>query len=97
MLFAGGELADVGDNVFEKGLGRLGAMAAEGIDEAGFAELVAGFVEGFGDAVGVERESVARVKRALADFAIPFFENAEDGGRGVEAIDRIVGTEDECG
>ena len=97
MLFVGGELADVGDDVFEEGLGGLGAMAAEGFDQAGFAEFVAGFVEGFGDAVGVEGESVAGVEGALADFAIPFFENAEDGGGGVEAVDRIVAAEDECG
>ena len=90
MLFVGGELADVGDDVFEQGLGRLCAMAAEGVDQAGFAEFVAGFVEGFGDAVGVEDERVAGVDGAFANFAIPFFEDAEDGGGGLEAIDRIV-------
>ena len=34
---------------------------------------------------------------AFAQFAVPLFENAEDGGGGVEAIDRIVAAEDECG
>lgn len=97
MLFVGGELPDVGDDGVEEGLGALSAMASEGVDQAGFAEFVAGFVEGFGDAVGVEGESVPGAEGALADFAIPFFENAEDGGGGVEAIDRIVAAENECG
>lgn len=88
-------MADVGDDGVEEGLGGLGAMAAEGIDQAVFAELVAGFVKGFGDAVGVESEHLAGAEGALADFAVPFFENAEDGGGGVEAIDRIVTAKDE--
>jgi hypothetical protein len=32
VLFAGGELADVGDDIFQEGLRGLGAMAAEGLD-----------------------------------------------------------------
>ena len=72
-------------------------MAAEGVDEAGFAEFVAIFVEGFGDAVGVKGESLAGAEGALADFTIPFFENAEDSGGGIEAVDGIVLAEDECG
>ena len=61
MLFVGGELADVGDDILEEGLARLGAVAEEGFDEAGFAVFVAGLVERLGDAVGVEDEGVARV------------------------------------
>ncbi len=72
-------------------------MAAEGIDQPGFAEFVAGFVEGFGNAVGVERESVAGAESALADFAVPFFENAEDGGRGVQTVEGVVLADDERG
>ena len=56
---------------------------AEGIDRADFAELVAIFVESFGDAVNVEGEGLAGAECALANFAIPFLENAEDGGGGV--------------
>ena len=66
MLFVGGELADVGDDVLEEGLAGLGAVPEEGFDEASFAEFVAGFVEGFGDAVGVEDQGVAGVDGALA-------------------------------
>jgi len=72
-------------------------MAEEGFDQAVFAEFVAGFVEGFGDAVGVEGEGVARMKRSFSDFAIPFFKDTEDGGGGVEAVDRIVTAENKCG
>ena len=75
-------MADVGDDGIEEGLGGLGAMAAEGVDQAVFAELVAGFVEGFGDAAGVEGEGLAGAEGALADFAVPFFENTEDRGGG---------------
>ena len=71
-------------------------MAAEGGYQAVFAELVAIFVESFGDAVGIESEGVARADGALTDFAIPFLEYAEDGGGGVEAVNRIVTAEDEC-
>jgi len=66
VLFAGSELADVGDDVFEERLGREGAVAAEGVDKAGFAEFVAGFVEGFGDAIGVEGEGIAGVDGSFA-------------------------------
>ena len=97
MLFAGGEVADVGDDGVEERLGALVAVAAQGVDQAGFAEFVMVFVEGFGDAVGVEGEDVAWVDSALADFAVPLFENAEDSGSGVEAIDRIVAAVNECG
>ena len=66
MLFVGGELADVGDYILEEGLAGLGAVAEQGLDEASFAVFVAGFVERFGDAVGVEDESVAGVDGAFA-------------------------------
>jgi hypothetical protein len=66
VLFVGGELADVGDDVLKEGLAGLGAVAEEGFDEACFAVFVLGFVEGFGDAVGVEDERVAGVDGLLA-------------------------------
>jgi len=97
VLFAWAELADVVDDRVEKGLGGLGAMAAEGFDQAVFAEFVAIFVEGFGDAVRIEGQGVAGAERAFVYFAIPLFENAEDGGGGIEVVDRIVTAEDECG
>jgi hypothetical protein len=69
-------LADVVDDGVEEGLGGLGAMAAEGFDQAGFAVFVAGVVEGFGDAVGVEDKGVSGVDGLFAQFAVPFLENA---------------------
>ncbi len=97
MLFVGGELADVGHDVLNEGLGGLGAVAEEGCDQAVFAELVAGFVEGFGDAVGVEDQGVAGVDGLFAEFAIPFLEDTEDSRGGVEAVDGIVTAQDKCG
>ncbi len=97
MLLVGGELADVGDNILQEGLAGLGAVAEERVDEAGFPVFFAIFTEGFGDAVGVEDESVAGMDGAFAQFAIPLFENAEDGGGGVEAVDGIIAAENECG
>ena len=56
-------------------------------DEAVFAELLFGLVEGFGYAVGVEGEDVPWSKLALDDGGVPLFEEAEDGRGGVEAFD----------
>ena len=66
MLFVGGELADVGDDILEEGLAGLGAVAEQGFDQASFSVFVAGLVEGFGDAVGVEDQGVAGVDGAFA-------------------------------
>ena len=66
MLLVGGELADVGDDILEEGLAGLGAVAEDRFDEAGFAVFVAGLVEGFGDAVGIENEGVAGMDGYLA-------------------------------
>src|SRR5260370_7495007 len=60
------------------------------MEEAWLTEFLAIVVEGFGDAVGVEGEEVTGRELAFADFAIPFFENAEDGGGGVEARHGVV-------
>jgi hypothetical protein len=97
VLFVGRELADVGDDILEEGLAGLGAVAEEGFDEASFAVFVACVVEGLGDAVGIENESVARMDGYLAQFAVPLFEDAEDGGGGLEAVDGIVAAQNECG
>lgn len=72
-------------------------MAAEGRDQAGFAEFVAVLVESFGDAIGVESKRVPGADGTFAGFALPFFENAEHGGRGIEAVDGIVAAQNECG
>ena len=62
----GGELADVGDDILEEGLAGLGAVAEERFGGAGFAVFVLGFVEGLGDAVGIEDEGVAGMDGSLA-------------------------------
>ena len=72
-------------------------MEAERIEKARLAEFFAIGIEGFGDAVGVEGEDVAGGEVTFAYFAVPLFENAEDGGGGVEASDRVVGAEEKRG
>src|ERR1700719_3249164 len=71
-------------------------MAAQGVEEARLAEFVARGAEGLGDAVGVEGEDVSGGDLALADFAIPLFEDAEDGGGGSEACHAAVVAEKKC-
>ena len=50
-------------------------------------------VEGFGDAVGVEGESVAGVELAFVERGVPILEGAHDCGGGFEAMDGIVGAQ----
>jgi hypothetical protein len=97
VLFVGRELADVGHHVLQQRLAGLGTVAEERIDEARFAVFVLGLVERFGDAVGVEDERLAGVDGAFAQFAVPCFEDAEDGGGGLEAVDGIVAPQNERG
>lgn len=54
-------------------------------------------IERFSDAVGVEGEDVAGTEVAFADFTVPLFENAEDGGGGVESCYGIIGAEEKRG
>ena len=97
MLLAIGELADIGDDVLEDVLRAKMVVPAKSGDQARLAEFFAVAVEGFGDAVRVERKGVAGADGVLADFAVPCFENAEDGSGRFEAINRVVGSEDERG
>jgi len=90
VLFVGGVGADVGDYGGEQGLGRVVAVAAEGVDEAGFAEFFVCVVHGLGYAVGVESEEIAGVEMGFAYGALPSFEQAENGGSGFETVDGVV-------
>src|SRR5437870_10653007 len=72
-------------------------MALESFDEALLAELLVSGIVGFGDAVGVEGEGVARAEAAFSNFAIPILEDAQDGGSGVEALDGVVTAKDQAG
>jgi len=97
VLCMGAVLADVVDNGGNEFAGREGMVAAERGDEAFFAKLFEGGIEGFGDAVGVKGESVARVELALANFAIPIVEGTEDSGGGVQGFDGGIGAENQRG
>ncbi len=85
VLLLGAEVEDFVDHGGERGLRGECTMAAEGVEKARLAEFFAIAVEGFGDAVGVESEDVAGRDLAFAKLALPLFENAKDGGGGVEA------------
>lgn len=94
MLFVWAELANFVDDRSEQGLGREGAVAAQGFDEAFLSEFFAGIVKGFCDAVGVESEGITGKELALPNFAIPLFEDAENGGGGVKTLESIVAAEE---
>ena len=87
MLFVGREGADVGDYGGEQGVRWVFAVAAEGFYQAVFAEFFVTVVHGFGDAIGIKRQQIAATERGFADGALPSFEDAENGGSGLEAIE----------
>src|SRR5215472_2814646 len=97
VLFAGAEAVDFVHDGGEQVAGGEGAVAAEGSGEALFAKFVAIVVEGFGDAVGVERENVAGRNLGFADLAVPVLKGADDGGGGFEMRERIVAAKQQCG
>ena len=97
MLFVGAVEADVVDDGGEKFAGGQCVVAAEGGDEAIFAEFFVVGIEGFGYAVGIKDEGVAGLELAFADFAIPVVEGAEDGGGGAETFDGGIAAEDQAG
>ena len=54
------ELADVTDNRVDQGRRRECPMTVQRLDQPMIAELFAAIVEGFGCAVGIENEGIAR-------------------------------------
>src|SRR5579862_5208769 len=59
LLLAGGEMLDVGDGRCDHRGGRLIAIFSQGFDQPRFAEILAGCIERFGDAVGVQSDHIA--------------------------------------
>ena len=90
VLLVGAEGLDLFDDGGEQGLGWEPGVPTESGDEAVFAELLFGVIEGFGDTVGVEGEDVSGGKLTLDDGGVPLFEEAEDGGGGVESLDFAI-------
>jgi hypothetical protein len=86
-LFVGREGADVGDYGSDQGVRRVVAVAAQGFYQAVFAEFFVTEVHGFGDAIGIKRQQIAATQRGFADCALPSFEDAENGGSGLQAIE----------
>src|SRR5467141_252709 len=72
-------------------------MPLQGFDQALFAELLFGGVIGFGDAVGVESESVTQTKLTFSNFAIPILEDSQHRGGGLEALDGVIAVEQKSG
>jgi hypothetical protein len=77
--------------------GREGEVGADEFDEAGFAKFVTASVIGFRDAVGIDDQEIAGSKREFLRDAFPVGGHADDGGSGMEALDRAVGAEQERG
>ncbi len=78
------------DDGGEELLGRQICVLPQGLDEPFFAELFSDFVEGFGYAVGVEREDVACCELALDDGRVPLLEESEDCTGGMKQFDCAV-------
>src|SRR5229473_2196680 len=95
-LFVGAEALDFANDGSEGGLGRAFAMALEGFDQALFAELFIIRVVGFGYAIGVEGEGIAWANLAFSNLAIPFFENAQNGGSGMETFHSAIAAEEKA-
>src|SRR5467141_2986532 len=72
-------------------------MPLQGFDQALFAELLFGGVIGFGDAVGVESESVTQTKLTFSNFAIPILEDSQHRGGGLQALDGVIAVEQKSG
>ena len=94
VLLVGTEALDFADDGSEGGLRAGLTVALQGFDEALLAELLFVGVVGFSDAVGVERERVAWMELAFSNFTIPVLEDAQHGGRGIEALHRAVAAEE---
>ena len=97
VLLVRAEALDFFDDAGQGRLGRVFAVAQEGVDEALFTELFVSGVAGFGYAVGVKSERVATGKVAFANGAIPVLEYAEHGGCGVEALDGAIAAKHQTG
>ena len=97
VLLLRAEALDLVDGGGEDVDGSEGRVLLERGDEAVFAELFFGLVEGFGDSVGVEGEDVAGGELAVDGGGVPVFEEAEDGGGGLEMLDVAVVAEEDAG
>jgi hypothetical protein len=97
VLLVRAEALDLGDGSGEDLRGWQGGVLLQRGDEAFFAELFFGFVEGLGDAVGVEGEDVAGSEVAVDCGGVPLLEEPEDGGGGVEELDGTVAAKEDGG
>lgn len=97
MLIIWVEAPDFAGDGFEGGLAGLISVLTQSLDQGFFSEFVSVTVRGFGDAVGVERENVAGAQVAFSDGGIPVLEQAQERGRGIEALAGVVGSQENAG
>src|SRR5215467_383070 len=90
MLFAGAEAVNFVHDRGQQVAGRKRAMAAQHGGEPLFTEFLAGVVERFADAVGIESQNVTGRNSSFTNLAVPVFERAYDRSRGLEPFERIV-------
>src|ERR1035437_9610950 len=95
VIAAGGaaEFVDVVHDGLHQGFGGLRLIDTQGVDEALFAEFFAAIGAGFGDAVGIEQQRVARVQGGRSFGTTPVFEGAQHGGGGVEYFEIAGGAQ----
>ena len=72
MLLVRAEVPELADDGGAQVLTREVPIAAQGVDQAVFAEFFACGIERFGDPVGVQDKRVARTELAIGERAFPF-------------------------
>src|SRR5262249_27282645 len=97
VLFTSAELLNIMNNRRQQGLRREVARSPQGFDQALFSELLFSLTKGFGYAVTVEYERVSWRELAFLDRAIPFLEESQNGGRGLQPFKSVIPPEDEGG
>ena len=95
VLLVGAEALDLFDDGCEGLAGSPCFVLSQGCDKALLTELFSRRVEGFGYAVGVERQRVPSGDLAFLDRRVPFFEQTEHCGSRVEALDLAVAAEED--
>src|SRR5713226_1523025 len=90
VLLMGAEALNFVNDCSQRNLRTGLTMPLQGFDEPLLAELLISGVVGFGDAVGVEGERIARTELAFSNFAIPILEDSQYGGRGLQPLDGAI-------
>lgn len=90
VLFLRAELPNPIDNRRNRGLRRQFSAPPKRFEQARFSEFLSGIVERFGDAIGIERERVPRVKATLPYRAVPILEEPQNRFRGRKPFNGVA-------